>query len=915
MEFIETIKSNREKFLKFNEIKFNRFQQLITNVNTRRVINSIPFLFCVNHKKLPGFINGDIPLGIANYTVDEETKKFIRGKFPTAKVEIDTGPPFIEMLAIMGSIGTIAYNKKSDFDYWVCINKKDITDKQFENFRIKVDAIQKWASAEIKLPVHIFINDVDYIKQNIFAEDEEEAFGSTVGAVLKDEFFRSSIILSGKTPFWWVVPKFVNDTEYNNLYTRLQDDEIVQNFVDLGNLYEISREDFLGAALFQIIKSLGNPFKSIIKIGVLEKYLTDTSESPLLSQKVKTNMLRENLDNTILDGYLMMFKEVYDYYSSKHEDDDLLDILKKNLYLKTDPQISKYLGIKDKKNIPYKVEVMFKYVKEWGWDIKKITELDNFDNWDFNMIMEFWDSVRRFMLLCYQRISVQLPALSAGKKIPESDILLLSRKIKTHFRREQDKIDQFISFKDTPSEAALYLEPVTQDIHDVDWRLYKRDTSGKDKLKTTTLKTEKSLLKLIIWASLNRIYDPVSSRFNLQSGYSRINQPQIINLLNQTSEFFRFDKINIRNDYFLNPEFNLLNFIIINFDTEKAEEITNLYFLYHTSWGESFLKEYKSEEDLAEILHTVLRDGLKQKKSFENYCALNTPDPYKKIYKSIINLFKEAYTALIENTNTDSARFITHIGNKFIVFTRNGDTLEKNEFPNIFNLLATVTLKPKKQIEYKFPSNDAALSSLDAVFNISKNHPITIAYEEKGDFIITYIINENGNLFTFFKPKISKNDFLSDLFNFCQNIIKRVKKMDVFSSIDKGDICVQYFKTDRFGKLSTSDDTHTIKGQSVLKYENTNALTASVIKHKNNEPFYNIIFPDKASSGFIPIKDFGKLSKKILELRNSGIQVNNTIKDLVFSDLKKEEITLGSTLYFLEKYRIESILEKITKKS
>ncbi len=171
----------------------------------------------------------------------------------------------------------------------------------------------------------------------------------------------------------------------------------------LGNLYEISREDFLGAALFQIIKSLGNPFKSIIKIGVLEKYIFGTGDSPLLSQKIKVNILRENLDNSVVDSYLLMFNEVFEYYSSTLDDKDLVDILKRNLYLKVDPQISKYVGIKDKKNIPYKVAVMSRYVRAWGWDINIIRDLDNFEEWDFNKVMAFWDAVKRFMLLSYQR--------------------------------------------------------------------------------------------------------------------------------------------------------------------------------------------------------------------------------------------------------------------------------------------------------------------------------------------------------------------------------------------------------------------------------------------------------------------------------------------------------------------------------
>ena len=291
MEYLKIINENKSRFQHFNSLKYQRFQDLLPHVNVRRVINAIPFLLCVNHRKLPGFVEGDVPCGITSYSPDEETKKFIKAKYPTARAEIDHANRFIQMLAVMGSVGTVAYNKKSDFDYWVCVNSRSVSKEQLANFMQKIDAIQKWAAREVDVPVHLFVNDIDKIRNNIFAEDEEEAFGSTVGAVLKDEFFRSSIIIAGKIPFWWVVPHFVKDEEYDAFFARLPEEMRDYEFVDLGNLYEISKEDFLGAALFQIIKSLGNPFKSIIKIGVLEKYLFGEGYS-LLSQKIKMNILR-----------------------------------------------------------------------------------------------------------------------------------------------------------------------------------------------------------------------------------------------------------------------------------------------------------------------------------------------------------------------------------------------------------------------------------------------------------------------------------------------------------------------------------------------------------------------------------------------------------------------------------------------
>lgn len=912
MEFLEVIENNKNKFLEFNKIKFQRFQQFVGNTNTKKVINSIPFLLCVNHKKFPGYIEGDVPLGIVNYELDEETKRFIRGKFPATTVEVSKiKKPFIQMLAIMGSIGTIAYNKKSDFDYWVCVDLKDITKERYELFKRKVENIQKWAETEIKLPVHIFINEVELIQQNIFAEDEEEAFGSTVGAVLKDEFFRSSIIICGKIPFWWAVPQYIKDKEYNELFAKLPEEMAENDFVDLGNLYEISKEDFLGAALFQIIKSLGNPFKSLIKIGLLEKYLS-AADSKLMSQKVKVNVQKGNYDNIALDSYLMMFTEVYDYYCSKIHDKNLLDMLKKNLYLKIDPQLSKYTGVKDNKNIPYKVVIMFQYAKEWQWNMDIVTDLDNFDTWDFNKVMDFWDSVKKFMLLCYKNISEQFPTLKLSKKVSENDFLLLTRKIKTHFKREPEKIEQFITFKDTPSEPVLYIEPVNQTIDNIEWRLYKRNVVKTDSFITTTLKTENNLLKLLVWTSLNQIYYPTFTRLNIQSGYTRINQQQVLSLLDQSSNFFKEDRIALKNQYFLETVFNLLNFIILNFDIENAEDIQTVHFLYHTSWGESYLKEFHSEEDIINILFTVLKDGCRLKKNFDNYCAINTPDPYKKPYKRIISLFKEAYSVIIEDEKTASARFIANIHNKFIMITRDGKKIENDIYPNIFSLLTAVTLKPKKQIAYGFFTGDPALAPLSVMKSLAEKYSIALAYEEKGNFLITYIMNENGNLFSFIKPLTMKEEFLIYLYDFCQNLFKRLSKTFENSGVKKNETKINKLKTDKFGELTVVDETANIKGKLILISENKRGLAAAIEK-RGDETFYNIVYQDKSSSGFVSFKNLGSISEKLMRDKKRGITITTIVRDLAFS--KKDHSAMGSTAYFLEKYKIESMIEKGMKKT
>ncbi len=909
MDFVTIIKEHKAKFEQFNNLKFQRFQELLPNSNIKRIVNAIPFLLSINHKKLPGFIESDVPFGISGYAPDDETKKFIKAKYPAVKAEVDPQNRFIQMLAVMGSIGTVAYNKKSDFDYWVCVDKFSVSPTQFSNFLLKVDSVQKWASRELDVPVHLFVNDIESIRNNIFAEDEEEAFGSTVGAVLKDEFFRSSIIIAGKIPFWWVMPTSVRE-DYDEFFSKLPEEMKESDFVDLGNLYEISKEDFLGSALFQIIKSLGNPFKSIIKLGVLEKYLFG-EESSLLSQKIKINVLCGAIDDTLLDSYLFMFHEVFDYYSKTISDTSLLDILKLNLYLKADPQISRYAGVKDQKNIPYKVKAMLRYVKEWKWTMKEIKDLDNFDNWDFNKVMNFWDRVTKFMLMSYQNISRQLPRLNLQAKVSESDFMLLSRKIKTHFRREKDKIDQLITFKDTPGESILYVEPVNQGIPNPEWRLYKRDRSESDAFVATTIKTEFNLLKLLAWAAFNKIYDSSYTRLNLQSGYTRINQNSVIELLNQISGFFSSEKTKIKNEYYLSESFRLLNMIIINFNVENADSIKTIHHLYFTSWGESFIREYHSENDLSAIMKDILYDGLRLKRPFDDYLSITTPESYKKFYKTIIATFKESYSLIIEKASDDNARFITRLGNQYHIFSREGSTISCESHNNISNLLASLSLKPKNSIEYRFFGDDQKLNTLQSIYQNRRPFSLTVVFEDTADRVIFYIINETGNFFSLIKPASMKDIYLLNIYDFCNRVTDSVDRATGRDILLKDNFKIIKLKTDKFGTSTFTEVTKLIEAEFLGKFASDNAFSATVCYQKGNPPTYEFILPGKKKTTPVTLKEIASIAKQIQELQKQGIEALPIVKMISFQGGGSH--LLSSNHYFFEKFKIEFMIEKSIK--
>ncbi|MBN1534417.1 MAG: class I adenylate cyclase [Spirochaetes bacterium] len=904
MSFLDTIGKNTESFLRFNEEKLRRFQSLITNTNIKRVINTIPLLLSVNDKRLPGYVEGDVPVGICSYTPDDETVKYLRGRFHQQNIPVNLKNPFVEMLAVMGSVGTIAYTKDSDFDYWVLIDSRNCTKAMLDRFCKKVETVQEWAKAEIKTDVHLFVNDVEKIRHNIFA-DEEQAFGSTIGAVLKDEFLRSSTIIAGKVPFWWVIPRFVTDREYDELFGRIPEEMKQKLYVDMGNLYEISKEDFLGAALFQLIKSLGNPFKSILKIGVLEKYLFGTGETTLLCQKVKMNILSGNLDNRILDSYILMFEEVYDFYESFIEEKQLLKILRQNLYLKINPQLSKYVTLKNNQNLPYKVSVMFTYVKKWGWGLNDIKNLDNFDNWDYSSIMSFWNQVKKFMLLSYQKIAKELPALNFARKIPESDFMLLSRKIKTNFSSEPNKIDNYITFKDIPYESILYIEPTNKSIDDHEWRIYKRDTSSDEKFVTTTLRVENSLVKLLAWSAINEIFNPQFSRVKMQSGYVRINQNQVVEILTTIANLFSLKGAPHTNEYLLQPAFSVANIILLNFNLENEDQIKTIHHIYKTSWGESFMEIQLSYEGIVQILSRLLQDALKLRLPYESCCAVNSPESFRKQYKEVETLFRESYEFIVTEKALASHRVIATLKDYYITVLKSGAKISVQIFQDHLAMISNISMCSQKEVRHRFIGDGSGVMILAELYRIKRPNSFLLVQEERKGAVIIYCINELGNLFSFIRPQPIAEEVLMYCYGACVSAMRKVNTAAGINRI-RDEISVYRLTIDRFDNRELENQTRWCEEIYVLKYKSKVQLRAVIESGEGGKKKYSIVFPNNSRSEFLEIEKLPILLKK---LRQKGAAVPRCISDIEFKNRKPQDSDLGSTPYLLEKYRLELLIE------
>ncbi len=904
MTFLETIEKNRQSFLNFNRKKYERFQMLISDQNALKVINTVPFLLSVNDPKIPGYVQGPVPVGIFGYYPEEDILKFAESKFHLQKAVVSNATPFIQMLAVLGSVGTIAYTKNSDCDYWACVNKNNVSAEELAKLQQKVDAIQNWVMEESGKEIHVFLNDIDSLKNNIYAEDEDEAFGSTIGATLKDEFYRSSIIIAGKIPFWWVVPNMENE-KYDNVFKSVPDDIKNQKYINLGNLYSIPKDDFLGAALFQLIKALGNPFKSILKIGVLEKYLFGPPLPHLLCHKIKESIHKGEFYAEILDSYIMMFEAVYEYYGETMNNPVLLNALKRNLYLKINPQLTKYAGLKNSKNIPYKVQIMSKYVLKWGWTPAEIKDLDNFDNWDYMKILNFWNIVKKFMLLSYQRISKEIPNLDLEHKISETDFKLLSHKIMANFIPDESCIDKHITFKDAPYESIIYIEPSKLTINDEEWRVYKRNIEIPRQ--TTTLKVGNNLVKLLAWIAINHIFDPVFSRVQIQSGYTRVDQSLVQDILTQMTGLFNKKSVSIKTEYFLAPAFTINTMLIINFNNKDGRDINSIYYLYKTSWGQAFIKHYTNPAIILAVLKTMISDGMKLRLPYENCCTIHTPDPFRKEYKNLSKIFKDAYTGIIESDPDRTVKFIGRLMNDLIIISKDNGQISVSRHPNIISILSALSFAPGFKVSYIIHPDEPQLKFLPDILKQQKENSISIIYENKGNFTFFYVINEGGNIFCY----ITKDDMkkteqtIIALCEFLRHTIPMVNRDSLLISLNNEIELIRMVHTK--DGISFANDNIYLKNLYVNKADFGKLLNVEIKNDGNGKFNYSVIFPSGERTPFVPVE---KLAEAVKEIRNTA-GTSGLTGNIRFMSMTKKQLLLGTGLYLSEKMKLDTLLSRV----
>lgn len=580
----------------------------------------IPVLLSLNEKGLPGYVpGGEEACGVYGMNSAQDLKKAVQDYFPeTANKRIAyqgyiVRRPVIESLFTMGSIGTVAQTGKSDFDFWVCLDGAHIRPKGMERLREKTEEIAAWCQKTFDMEVHFFLCELEQIRRNDFGSVDEESTGSSQKNFLKEECYRTMLLVAGKIPLWWVLPPETTEDEYDRYREWLDTDTAFESndFVDLGFLSGISREEFLGTALWNLSKATKDPFKALIKMAVMERYLSDGAGNGLLCNAVKDRVLGGCTILRDMDPYLLPVETVLDFYR-KQERLEHLELLRTAFYIKCDPGITRMRLKKGRGD--YKLGVFEELMEKWGWSLEAVEDLNQMENWSYARHLKFSNEINRFFFSTYRGLSNILRD-KERQAINDVDLTLLGRKIFSLFSKKESKvpITPFLTSKRLTLERCIF-QYARDKSGRARWFLYDgtRYPMEKDGKKVRIFASER-IVRAAAWLVMNGLYEPYATVVEMPSNPSGVTVNDLIDLIKHLQGFFLPAAVQFKMGANLSREARPDRIMVV-VDMEASPGSgapTGMDLVFTTTWAEMFTLDHGFQEGLSAVKEQVaaLRAG------------------------------------------------------------------------------------------------------------------------------------------------------------------------------------------------------------------------------------------------------------------------------------------------------------------
>lgn len=465
-------------------------------------LNMLPLLLHINDPALPGFISETVPAGIQGYQPDDFVLKITRqhSRQFSGFVRPQREQPSIVALFLMGSSGSIAQSVRSDLDLWVC-HSAGLSDGQISQLEEKFSALERWART-YNLELHLFPMNAESFRGGERETLNGEYCGSSQHYLLLDEFYRTGIHLAGGTPVWWYVPPGL-ESAYDSVVRQLFDSGVVsaEQVVDFGRIDSMPLGEFLGAAMWQLYKGIDAPWKSLLKLMLLECYLEDHAHGRgMLCHEFKQRVYDGELDLNRLDPYIMLYRRIERHLRHRKQP-ARLELVRQSLYQKLGITLSRPLS---KGRTHWRREQLKAMVAEWEWSSRELSELDNRDTWGIERALKERYEIMREFTQSYRQMTRFARELGGKTFMKRQDMVVLGRKLHASFDRKPGKIEGLNGdVAPNLSQEKVTLHQLRNEEGGYRWAAYVDISSISPQHYPPPLKQSTSFIEVLLWCHLN----------------------------------------------------------------------------------------------------------------------------------------------------------------------------------------------------------------------------------------------------------------------------------------------------------------------------------------------------------------------------------------------------------------------------
>ena len=366
--YIETLKQRLDAI---NQLRVDRALAAMGPA-FQQVYSLLPTLLHYHHPLMPGYLDGNVPKGICLFTPDETQQHYLK------ELELYRGMPAQESpkgelpitgVYTMGSTSSVGQSCSSDLDIWVC-HQSWLDNEERQLLQRKCSLLESWA-ASLGVEVSFFLIDENRFRHNESGSLGGEDCGSTQHILLLDEFYRTAVRLAGKRILWSMVP-CDEEEHYDDYVMKLYAQGVLtpNEWLDLGGLSSLSAEEYFGASLWQLYKSIDSPYKAVLKTLLLEAYSWEYPTPRLLAKDIKQRL-----------------------------HDGEIDLVRRCFYHKVCEKLSRERACDG-----WRREVVSQLVKEWGWGEERLSMLDNRANWKIDQVREAHNELLDAMMQSYRNL-------------------------------------------------------------------------------------------------------------------------------------------------------------------------------------------------------------------------------------------------------------------------------------------------------------------------------------------------------------------------------------------------------------------------------------------------------------------------------------------------------------------------------